>query len=557
MYLNRGGTFQDASLSAWVADYRGAMGLTTGDWNRDGDDDLFVTHWMAQENALYDSRLIDFARQRGEAPAQLSFSDLSAPVGLGQPALQSVGWGTEFVDLDADGWLDLPIANGSTLESRDDSRRLKPQAAMLFWNETGTAFHNLAPLSEVLATPSLGRGLAVADYDRDGDQDLLVVHLDGGVMLLANEMQTGSWVEIRLRYRGADGAPSGFGDGSQVVVRTSGAEHRRAVTSASYLSQSSRTLHFGLGDADSIESVEVYWLGGEFELFPGVVPGGVWELVEGTGEVRRIVAPAAVIEALTVDHSRPTRGVSEERKARLREFWTLQRRAMDFLKLDGDCRQAIDVFGAALALEPDHEDSLYYRANCLATVGRYDDALGGLARLRQVNPMSHRGHMQWGVLRAMTANSRAQLEEAEKALERALELNQEETGSLLALGEISLLLGDLDLARERFEKACRTNPQAAGGFYLLAFLAAERGDRERSRELLAEVRRARGPEWKPEGAVAEGDTAARMHVERTPLAHFVDAWDGKADPDPGFAELKRHISSFEARRAASQAAPQA
>ena len=97
-----------------MADYRGAMGLTAGDWNRDGDDDLFITHWIAQENALYDSRLVDMAgaATAGGAAPQITFTDPAAPLGHGQIAIQSVGWGTEFADLDADGWLDLVVANG-------------------------------------------------------------------------------------------------------------------------------------------------------------------------------------------------------------------------------------------------------------------------------------------------------------------------------------------------------------------------------------------------------------------------------------------------------------
>jgi hypothetical protein len=333
LFLNRGGTFEDASLSAWVADYRGAMGLTAGDWNRDGDDDLFVTHWMAQENALYDSRLVDFGRERGEANVQLSFSDLSAPLGLGQPALQSVGWGTEFVDLDGDGWLDLPVVNGSTLESKEETRRLKPQRAMLFWNNEGSSFHDLAPLSEILRTPRLGRGLAVADYDRDGDQDLLLMLLDGGAMLLANEMQRGRWVELGLESRGRDDTANGSGDGSIVVLRTPSAELRRAVSSSSYLSQSSRTVHFGLGADGVIESVEVHWLGGQVESFAGVEPGAIWKLVEGEGRARRVMAPTDVVEALTIDHSASTSVLSEADKERLREFWSLQRRGMDLVKI--------------------------------------------------------------------------------------------------------------------------------------------------------------------------------------------------------------------------------
>ncbi|MDX1385218.1 MAG: VCBS repeat-containing protein, partial [Thermoanaerobaculia bacterium] len=142
LFLNRRETFEDASLAAWVADYRGAMGLAAGDWNRDGDDDLFITHWIAQENALYDSRLVDMAGAPG-VRSPLTFSDLAAPLGLGQVALQVVGWGTEFADFDGDGWLDLVVSNGSTLETDDRPKRLKRQPAMLFWNRRGESFHDL------------------------------------------------------------------------------------------------------------------------------------------------------------------------------------------------------------------------------------------------------------------------------------------------------------------------------------------------------------------------------------------------------------------------------
>jgi tetratricopeptide (TPR) repeat protein len=549
LFLNLGETFEDAGLSAWVADYRGAMGLTTGDWNRDGDDDLFVTHWMAQENALYDSRLVDFQQQRGDSnqPPQLSFSDLSAPLGLGQPALQSVGWGTEFADFDGDGWLDLVIANGSTIETKENSRLLKRQAAMLFWNESGKAFHDLAPLNELFSTPTLGRGLAVSDFDQDGDQDVLMVHLDGGVMLLANEMQSGNWVALRLRSMTASGETTGRGEGSVAIVRAAGVQLRRTVGGASYISQSSPILHFGLGDATAIESVEVIWHGGESETFSGVAPGSAWELTEGEGVALQLEwsgggAGADVASALgrRIGQEVPK---TEDERSRLVEFWRLQREGMNLVKLEDDCERAVEAFRAALELNPGHEDSLYYLGNCLVALGRTEEGLEQLATLREVDPMSHRGHTQWGVVRGLTARSRADLEASEAALARALEINQEETGSLVALGEASLLLGKDVVAREKFEKACQTNPQAANAFFFRAYLAWKADQVSEMESLLAEVRRARGPEWKPEGSVAEGDTVTQMHVERTPLFRYAESWDGDASPEGAFNALKAHLES--------------
>ena len=104
-----------------------------------------------------------------QTPARLTFSDLAAPLGVGQIALHSVGWGTEFADFDSDGWLDLLVANGSTLETREEPKTLKPQPDMLLWNRVGEYFHDLAALNPAFSTPHVSRGLAVSDYDQDGD----------------------------------------------------------------------------------------------------------------------------------------------------------------------------------------------------------------------------------------------------------------------------------------------------------------------------------------------------------------------------------------------------
>ncbi|MDH3524388.1 MAG: FG-GAP-like repeat-containing protein [Acidobacteriota bacterium] len=538
LYLNRGSTFEDAGLAAWVADYRGAMGLAAGDWNRDGDDDLFVTHWIAQENALYDSRLrsvpASAPRPAGETavppptgepagpPRPLTFSDVAAPTGLGQIALQAVGWGTEFADFDSDGWLDLFVVNGSTFETAEQPPRLEPQAPFLLWNDGGKRFHDLAPLAEPLARARVGRGLALSDYDADGDVDIALMTLDEGVVLLRNDMPQGRWLELVLRSRGADGeAGSGFGDGATATATVGGLALRRSVGSASYLSQSSRTLHFGLGEAAGVDELEVRWPGGETLSYGGLAADARWEIVEGEPAARRV-------DRLS-------------RRERVTAFWELQRAAMDAVKIEGDLPKAIGLFVQALELNPDHEDSRYYLANCLAAVGDPSGALAQLEKLTERNPMSHRGYRRWAQVRAMNASGRDDLEAAVEALERALELNPEETGSLISLGEVDLMLGDDAGAEERLEWACRSNPRAVGGFFLRAYISWRRGDGAESVRLLEAAREARGSEWKPEGAAAEGDVKARMHQEESPLARYWQTWDGTPDPDTAFAALHRRL----------------
>jgi hypothetical protein len=89
--------------------------------------------------------------------------------------------------------------------------------------------------------------------------------------------------------------------------------------------------------------------------------------------------------------------------------------------------------------------------------------------------------------------------------------------------------------------ACRTNPRAVGGFFLRAYVAWRAGDTGRARELLRQAHQARGPEWKPEGSVAEGDVARRMHQDETPLSRFWQTWDGRDDP-AALAPLHEHLA---------------
>lgn len=111
------------------------------------------------------------------------------------------------------------VVNGNTLEAEGSPKRLQPQEPFLFWNRRGEFFYNLAPLYPSFREVHVSRGMAVSDYDRDGAMDILIVQLGEGVQLLRNEMQTGHWLELRLRSRQANGATTGFGDGAKVIAR--------------------------------------------------------------------------------------------------------------------------------------------------------------------------------------------------------------------------------------------------------------------------------------------------------------------------------------------------
>lgn len=549
-YRNLGnGRFEDISHPALVADYRSAMGLAVGDYDRDGDDDLHITHWVAQENALYDNTWMQFNGGTNVPPPgqpakyPLRFFEMADQRGLGQIALPFVGWGTEFADLDQDGWPDLLVVNGNTLEEEGPyPKRLKPQEMFVFWNRHGEFFHNLAPLSPALSERHNSRGLATADFDGDGDLDFAVNDLGAGVRLFRNDMARGHWLKLRLLSRTATATTNGFGDGSTATVWLEGVPLRRTVGGVSYLSQASHTLHWGLGAATNVARLTVRWHAGETQEFTGLAADTSYELTEGD-TAPRSVAVAATSPGAPPPGARTFQSAAPpDDKQRQLAFWKAQRAAMDAMKVRGDNAEAIRRFREAIALNPKHEDSRYYLGLCLASQGETAAALSALAELQQLNPQSHRAWQQWGVIQALAAKSDADLAAAEQALLKAQAINPEETGALLVLGEVALLRGDLKLADERLSDATHTNPRAVGGFFLRGYLAWRRGDDATARQLLEQARKALGPEWQPQGTTSEGDVKRKQHVEKTPLTPHWESWDGVPEPARSYATLAESLA---------------
>jgi tetratricopeptide (TPR) repeat protein len=236
-------------------------------------------------------------------------------------------------------------------------------------------------------------------------------------------------------------------------------------------------------------------------------------------------------------------GTPTNDKERTIAFWNKQRAAMNAMKVEQDNAKALAHFREALALNPTHEDSLYYLAACLASTGDSEGALAQLAELKRLNSQSQRAFAQWGTLRALTATSPADLQAAEESLVRAQAINPEETGALLVLGEVALLRDDPKLADERLAAACRTNPKAVGGLFLRGYLAWQRGDTAAAKQFLTSAHTALGPDWQPKGATSEGDVKQKQHVEKTPLTRFWEGWNGSPDESHAFAALEAFLES--------------
>lgn len=487
LFRNRGdGTFEDVTAEARVGDYRGAMGLAAADFDADLDLDLFITHWVAQENALYR------AHPRGE-DGRLVYMDVADRHGLGYVGLRQVGWATGFPDLDGDGVLDLFVVNGSTIPREEATEELTPMRSQLFWQEeAGGRFHDLAEVAGPFwREEHVGRGGACLDVDLDGDDDLLVSLHGEGVRLLRNETG-GARNFVRLRLRQGDGNTHAVG---ARIEAECGGEPRLTVigTQGSYLSQHAvGEATFGLDDEAWLEVVRVTWPDGAVEE-AGPFLGGT--LVTWTrGERPRV-------EALP--------GLSRVADAeRQRAFFRLRSRAGK-RRVAGDLEQAAAAYREALALWPGHADALYYLAGCLNGMGREREALGVLEALVAFEPTTSPGWMQLGRLRLQGGDPDLDdMPAARAAFAASHELNGEESGPLEMLGLVELLAGEVEEARGWLEDAARLNPRSVRARYLLGRCAWEAGDADESERWLAEARElaraASGPGG--ESVSNEGDT---------------------------------------------------
>jgi hypothetical protein len=276
LWMNRGdGTFVDRALVAGVAVNRdgrneAGMGVTAGDFDRDGDLDIFLTHEVDETNTLYVNQ------------GQGFFSDETTRLRLAAPSLPHSGFGTRWLDYDHDGWLDLFVVNGAVRALADQLDDPHPyrQPDQVYRNQGGDSFIEVTRLCALGA--GTGRGLATGDVDNDGDLDVLVTNNNGPLALYLNT--TGDrrpWVRLRLHGKQANRD----GLGATITLLADGKPAGLAVvgTDGSYLSASDRRVHFAVGAAARIEAV-VRWPGSRTERFGPLPPRAQSELREGEGE---------------------------------------------------------------------------------------------------------------------------------------------------------------------------------------------------------------------------------------------------------------------------------
>ena len=258
LFRNEGvGTFTDVSFLVGLDDPRGGMGVDVGDIDLDGDLDLFLTNWELEANALYRNNLITAGRRKSHTG---SFQDVTVRARLGD-SVGLTSWGCVLFDMDNDGDLDLFVPNGYTSPDYESTGLCIGQPDRLYRNDGTGRYEDVSELAGAgVTTPHASRCAALADFDRDGGLDLLVTNNNGPYRLLRNRVPgRGHWLGLVLR--GSDGNTQAIG--ARIVLEAGGRSQTRVVgAGGGYLAGHAAEAHFGLGEVDSVERLEIHWPSG-------------------------------------------------------------------------------------------------------------------------------------------------------------------------------------------------------------------------------------------------------------------------------------------------------
>ena len=274
---NRDGTFTDIGTSAGCAysqdgKPQAGMGIAIGDYDRNGTMDIFKTNFAGDTSTLYINT--------GDGHCE----DRTFAGGIGMNT-RWLGWGVGFLDLENDGWLDLFLVNGHVYP---EVERLKTEAGykqrkVVYRNLRSGRFEDVTEqLGPPVTTPKAGRGAAFADFDNDGDLDVVVnnVH-DTPDLFRLDQSGERHWIAVTLV--GTSSNRNAIGSRVQLVT-ADGVQRQEVRGGGSYYSQNDLRVHFGLGTSRTIERLEVRWPNGREESWTALAIDRFHTLKEGSGQ---------------------------------------------------------------------------------------------------------------------------------------------------------------------------------------------------------------------------------------------------------------------------------
>jgi len=298
-YVNqKDGTFKDQAIEAGVAyspdgKPQAGMGVSVGDYNRDGLLDIVKTNFAGDTDSLY--------LNLGEG----SFDDRTYQAGLGINT-RLLGWGVSFIDIDNDGWLDILVSNGHVYPEVDGTQvdAAYAERKYLYRNLRNGQFEDVSLLGgSGITDAAKARGFAVGDYDNDGDLDAVVNCVNALPQLLrCDSTLNRSWIKVRVV--GVKSNRTGIGARIKVIAQTgtplltakSGTpltQIDEVRSSNGYFSSSDLRLHFGLGDAKKADLVEIRWPSGQVDTLQDLDANRLYVIEEGGKILKSETFPAA------------------------------------------------------------------------------------------------------------------------------------------------------------------------------------------------------------------------------------------------------------------------
>ena len=276
LFLNKhDGTFEDVSFVSGVAAsedgrYEAGMGIDAADVDGDGWLDIYVTHLDFELNRLYHNN------------HDLTFDDYTYRSGIGNKAMRLSGVAMKFLDYDNDGWMDILQLNGAMLDNIHlyHSEVSYKEPLLMFRNLGRGQFDKVSDsLGPDFTRPIAGRGLATADFDNDGDVDILTNNRGDNPELLRNDGGNANhWLEVQLI--GTRSNRDGIG-ASLKLVSGGFIQIKQSKGGMSYMSASDPRIHFGLGHRTKVDSLEITWPSGQADQLTDVPVDRIIALREG------------------------------------------------------------------------------------------------------------------------------------------------------------------------------------------------------------------------------------------------------------------------------------
>ncbi len=279
-YWNQSGTFVNETSGVGLAHVGTDMGISCADFDDDGDLDLYVTNISDPDGAFGPSQGNPLHVNRADTVGSTQFVDEAVLRGAGDTAW---GWGVEFVDWDNDGDLDIVAGNGfdEFVEFVAPGSSILGTPTVLLENDSTGNFTRV--FTPDLNVSEDSRALIAFDYDRDGDEDLLITNMNQPARLLENRTATqGHWLDVTaVQSAGSNRNAVGAAIYATVGPKTM---RRDFIVGDSFLAGTPSEVHFGLGVATTVDSLEVHWTDGNQTTYPNVYGDRLIQIVQGAAD---------------------------------------------------------------------------------------------------------------------------------------------------------------------------------------------------------------------------------------------------------------------------------